>query len=154
MHCLVWAKELPFIRLFGDQEVDNDLDLRQEGMDEASAVEEKHFFRYRGSPGTKNESSSAFARRIFDRIFGDNVARTLGMEDLWKRRRKPTPLYASQVLNCGEAGAGASREGSGASASAALGLRDPHSTWGLEDNARVFLGAVRLFVERRASVSG
>ena len=147
----MWAKELPFIRLFGDQELDNDLDLRQEGMDEAAAVEERHFFRYRGSPGTKNESTSAYARRIFDRIFGDNIARSLEMEDLWKSRRKPTPLYSSQVL--GEEGASASRDGSGGCGSAVLGLKDPQSTWSLEDNARVFLEAVKLFVDTRSSVS-
>lgn len=34
---------------------------------------------------------------MFDKVFGHNVAKTLEMDDLWKNRQRPRPLFIDQV---------------------------------------------------------
>eukprot|EP00897_Mesotaenium_endlicherianum_P009495 jgi/Mesen1/8574/ME000497S07985 len=97
VHCIVWAKELPFAKLFGERGQASDLDRSTDDMSAAEEEEERAFFEMR--PG---ERPDAFTRRVFDRIFGANVARTLEMDDLWKGRRRPTPLYVNAVLGKGK----------------------------------------------------
>ncbi|GBG69526.1 hypothetical protein CBR_g4362 [Chara braunii] len=102
VHCIVWAKELPFAKLFGERGVANDLDIRvmaegggagEDARSEGHETEEKYSYEW----CKESETSRAFARRIFDRIFGFNVMKTLEMDDLWKNRRRPTPLYVKDV---------------------------------------------------------
>ncbi|GJP35369.1 hypothetical protein CLOM_g19867 [Closterium sp. NIES-68] len=234
VHCIVWAKELPFVALFGSRDQAMDLhpppsttaattaapaaatssaaatgdghitndaaaaaapapsdshmvngvgSTGKEGAEQeekekdgekeseedrrkmeaeaaATEKEEREFFMRR-----EGESGRAFACRVFDRIFGDNVARTLKMDDMWKHRARPTPLYLKDVfpegVDGGDEGKGGKEGGEGAvgvekrvSAMVSLGLRDAQKVWNVQENAWVFLEAVRLFVEERAEELG
>lgn len=154
IHCIVWAKELALAKLFGDKSQVSDLDVRP-SSNEDSAVsndpDEAQFFNVR-----TEESSKAYARRVFDRIFGTNIETALQNEDTWKSRRRPNPLFVDKVLTKEnpqlENGVSASAERA-VSAMTTLGLRNPQEIWSVEDNARVFLETVQLFLEKRSKVS-
>ncbi|CAI5983521.1 unnamed protein product [Closterium sp. NIES-64] len=228
VHCIVWAKELPFVALFGPRgqatdlhaqpsttaatttttssaspaaagdtaangptttgaaaDADADADAgasapvasqmengvsstveeseeerrKKKQEEEAAAAaaekEEREFFTRR-----EGENGRAFACRVFDRIFGDNVARTLKMDDMWKHRARPTPLYLKDAFPEGLEESEAAKEGKEGkegkrvSAMARLGWRDVQKVWSVQENARVFLKAVELFVEERAEELG
>eukprot|EP00850_Spirogloea_muscicola_P016754 SM000138S00061 [mRNA] locus=s138:354795:359010:+ [translate_table: standard] len=172
VHCIVWAKELPFLKLFGRKDQVSDLDVRTEGMDAEAEQEERQFFEKK-----KDESIRAFGRRVFDRIFGTNISRTLEMEDLWKQRTRPRPLFIDNVLPSEEeadehelqdrrvrstsAQVGTSTgpkdvalQGGGmVSAMATLSLTDQQRVWSIEENARIFLESIGLyFLEREEEI--
>eukprot|EP00850_Spirogloea_muscicola_P001306 SM000005S17103 [mRNA] locus=s5:166969:171210:- [translate_table: standard] len=173
VHCIVWAKELPFLKLFGRKDQVSDLDVRTEGMDAEAEREERQFFEKK-----KDESIGAFGRRVFDRIFGTNISRTLEMEDLWKQRTRPRPLFIDNVLPSEEeadehelqdrrvrstsAQVGTStgpkdvalQGGGEVSAMASLSLTDQQRVWSIEENARVFLESIGLFFLEREEEIG
>ncbi|CAI5470384.1 unnamed protein product [Closterium sp. Yama58-4] len=220
VHCIVWAKELPFVALFGPRGQATDLHAqpsttssapppdagdtaadgptttgaaaaaaaaasaptgtplengvsssveeseeerrkkKQEEEAAAAAVEKEEWEFFTRRDG---ESGRAFACRVFDRIFGENVARTLKMDDMWKHRARPTPLYLKDVFPAGVDGGEERKEGNEGeegkegkrvSAMARLGWRDVQKVWSVQENARVFLKAVELFVEERAEELG
>ncbi|KAK9806335.1 hypothetical protein WJX72_010622 [[Myrmecia] bisecta] len=157
IHCVVWAKELLFQRLFGRPDVVTDLDEAEaNGEDGAEGHEEKEdpsFFLRRDG-----ETADAYARRIFHRVFTYDIERVLRMKDLWTTRTPPTPLVLDDILESppsngphapAKAAASNGHAGASASASRALGLRDSHQMWSLRDNARVFLESIRTFLEQR-----
>eukprot|EP00879_Flechtneria_rotunda_P009733 GHRR01010182.1.p1 GENE.GHRR01010182.1~~GHRR01010182.1.p1 ORF type:complete len:405 (+),score=133.43 GHRR01010182.1:2062-3276(+) len=70
------------------------------------------------------------------------------MKDLWKTRSAPTPLQSSQLIP-NPASAITSAAGSATSSpSKALGLKD-QTLWSLEDNAKVFLASVIIYLTQR-----
>ena len=69
--------------------------------------------------------SKDFVRKIFEKVFQDDIDRLRSMEDMWKTRKAPSPLNFDQVL----------REAHGVDASVAL--RD-QQTWTLLENFTVF----------------
>ncbi|GAQ81904.1 SMT3/SUMO-activating complex catalytic component UBA2 [Klebsormidium nitens] len=158
VHCIVWAKELPFAKLFGEAGLANDLDMRSDDQAEEPLEEDTNWHRVK-----ENETPTAYACRVFDKVFGHNVAKTLEMDDLWKNRQRPKPLYIDEVLpetseppakRPRTEGANAGDEERSVSAASNLGLRDTNQVWSLQENARVFLESVRLFLEERASEIG
>jgi len=144
IHCIVWAKELLFQRLFGSVDTVTDLDEGGEKdaetdgqQDEEEQVDSSVFLRGEG------ESVDAYAERIFRRVFQEDIERVLRMEDLWKSRTKPKPLVLGDILTAED-----SRKAGGTSqqsASKAIGLGNKHKVWDLADNAAVFLEAIRTF---------
>jgi ubiquitin-like 1-activating enzyme E1 B len=127
IHCVVWAKEMLFARLFGKPEDTTDLDT--EAGDEATADEEKD----RTSFFLKNEGEASldYAKRIFERVFRTDVESLVRMEDLWKTRTPPTPLMMPS-LHPGE-----TVDSTAKSASAAIGLKDTHKVWSTAESAQV-----------------
>ena len=65
-------------------------------------------------------------RKIFQKVFKDDVDRLLSMEDLWKTRRKPIPLVLSQL------------EKKGVTMNSA-NLDHSQKAWSLEENIHIFL---------------
>lgn len=99
IHCIVWAKHL-FNQLFGEEDPDQDVspdtaDPEAAGDAGASAL---------NSEGTEagnveRKSTRAWAsdtdydpEKLFSKLFGDDIRYLLSMENLWKKRRPPTPL--------------------------------------------------------------
>ncbi|XP_034831088.1 SUMO-activating enzyme subunit 2 [Maniola hyperantus] len=99
IHCIVWAKHL-FNQLFGEEDPDQDVspdtaDPEAAGEAGASALT---------SEGTEagnveRKSTRAWAsdtnydpEKLFSKLFGDDIRYLLSMENLWKKRRPPTPL--------------------------------------------------------------
>mmetsp|Transcript_31100 Transcript_31100/g.78556 ORF Transcript_31100/g.78556 Transcript_31100/m.78556 type:complete len:631 (+) Transcript_31100:110-2002(+) len=143
IHCIVWAKELLFQRLFGRADTVTDLDEGEQGAAEGEgrpaedAGDASAFLR------GEAESADAYAERIFRRVFQEDIERVLRMEELWKSRTKPSPLVLGDILPADDARrAGGATPGS---ASKAIGLGNRHKVWDLAENAAVFLEAVRAF---------
>jgi len=42
--------------------------------------------------------SSDFARKIFDKVFTEDITRLRSMEDMWKSRKAPQPLNYDEVV--------------------------------------------------------
>lgn len=154
IHCIVWAKELALAKLFGDKGQVSDLDVTPTSNEDGAVSndpDEAQFFEIR-----RGESKKAYAERVFDRIFGQNIETALQNEDTWKVRRRPVPLFLDKVLTGDHAvttNGGCSSEGT-ISASASLGLKNPQETWSVKDNARVFLESVQLFLVKRSKDVG
>ncbi|KAK9916527.1 hypothetical protein WJX75_003754 [Coccomyxa subellipsoidea] len=166
IHCIVWAKELLFARLFGrpDQVTDLDENKNKEGEGDGKEEGPSVFLRQDG------ESADAYAARIFKRVFTEDIENVLKMEDLWKNRDPPTPLRLDSILGQSSSAAsdthGAASNGTAAahsngglqaagdSACKALGLTDSHRVWNLRENAQVFLESIRQFLEGRPGEVG
>mmetsp|Transcript_10416 Transcript_10416/g.31372 ORF Transcript_10416/g.31372 Transcript_10416/m.31372 type:complete len:722 (+) Transcript_10416:235-2400(+) len=201
IHCVVWAKELLFPRLFGRPEDVTDLDEQgtSPGASElgvatavdaaesplpnpdaaaatqqsalpgteasagpspdvaaaaaAQAKKDKSFFLRRD-----REDSTAYARRIFTRVFTHDIQRVLRMEDLWQMREKPQPLDLDALSPAGTANgpeepsrASVTPE---ASASVALGFSDAHTKLSLKELAALFLEATRRYLDYRPQEVG
>lgn len=148
VHCVVWAKDLLFAKLFGDKNQDNDLNIHPSDDGNASKNSEDVFER---SP---DESTEKYGRRIHDHVFGYNIELALANDDTWKNRKKPKPIYIKDVLpdkslqrnghleNC-------TTEDMPTSTMPILGLTNPQDIWSLAENAQVFLESLRLFIEKR-----
>jgi len=123
IHCIVWAKYI-FGVLFGRSDDSNPLaDLASPSSDLLEG----------GIEG--------FAAAVYGRLFVGEIERLLSMDDLWKGRRRPTPLPLAALLlqeNGHTDGAGPSGS---ATEGQVHGLKDQR-LWSLRENAQAFLGAV------------
>ncbi|XP_062187030.1 SUMO-activating enzyme subunit 2-like isoform X2 [Phragmites australis] len=145
VHCIVWAKDLLFAKLFGDKNRDNDLNVHSK--DDSSSKTDL-FER------NVDEDLEQYARRIFDHVFGYNIEVALANEETWKNRKRPYPIYVRDALRedavqqngCSQDTKNAGQE---SSAMASLGLRNTQEIWSLADNSKVFLEALKLFFEKR-----
>ncbi|KAJ4827483.1 SUMO-activating enzyme subunit 2 [Turnera subulata] len=155
VHCIVWAKDLLFAKLFGDKNQENDLNVRSSDAAGSSEQAEDVFER------RKEEDIDQYGRRIYDHVFGYNIEVALSNEETWKKRNKPRPIYSREVVpdklaqpngnldkNCG------SEDPSLASAMLSLGLKNPQDIWNLKENSKVFLEAFRLFFVKRGKEIG
>lgn len=154
VHCIVWAKDLLFAKLFGNKNQDNDLNVRSSsnGSEEGNNSSDASKDVFERSP---HESPDQYARKIYDHVFGSNIEAALSNEETWKNRRRPRPIYVRDVLPEGERNGGIKYEdgvGSVPSAMGLLGLKNPQEIWSLSENTRVFLEVVRLFLEKRDKV--
>ncbi|VAH28612.1 unnamed protein product [Triticum turgidum subsp. durum] len=147
VHCIVWAKELLFAKLFGDKNQDNDLNVHsKDGSSSKSDVFERDV----------DEDLDQYAQRIYDHVFGYNIEVALENEETWKNRRRPNPVYIRDTLPEAVKQNGSSRDCSNdheePSAMASLGLTNPQEIWTLAENSRVLLEAFKLFFEKREKV--
>jgi ubiquitin-like 1-activating enzyme E1 B len=149
VHCIVWAKDLLFAKLFGDKNQDNDLDVHSKDDDANSKTDV--FVR------NEDESLDQYAWRIFDHVFGYNIEAALANNDTWQNRKRPDPIYVRYALPedaVEQNGCTRNRknEEQEPSAMTSLGLRNPQEIWSLADNSKVFLEAFKLFFEIRENV--
>ncbi|KAJ6794199.1 SUMO-activating enzyme subunit 2 [Iris pallida] len=148
VHCIVWAKDLLFAKLFGDRNQGNDLNVRSVDGADSSKHTEDVFER------SLEEDPEKYGRKIYDHVFGYNTEVALANEETWKNRRRPKPIYARNVLpdkivlRNGNVKNGRTEE-SAISAMSSLDLSNPQDIWSLVENTKVFLEAVRLFIEKR-----
>ncbi|KAM1002530.1 hypothetical protein ACFX2C_002951 [Malus domestica] len=155
VHCIVWAKELLFAKLFGDKNQANDLNVRS--SDGASSSEQaEDVFEHRN-----DEDIEQYGRRIYDHVFGYNIEQALSNEETWKNRNRPRPIYSRDVMPNGLGQQNGSMEKNGASndvysvsAMASLGMKNPQDIWSLMENSRVFLEALKLFFLKRQKEIG
>lgn len=150
IHCIVWAKDLLFAKLFGDNSQGNDLNIRSSDGASSSESADDAFER------RTDEDVEHYGRRIYDHVFGYNIETALGNEDTWKNRNKPKPIYSGDVLPEKLSSQNGNLEKdcpngdpSLASAMASLGLKNPQDIWSLLENTKVFLEALKLFFKKR-----
>ncbi|KAE9447320.1 hypothetical protein C3L33_20801, partial [Rhododendron williamsianum] len=155
VHCIVWAKDLLFAKLFGDKNQDNDLNVRSSDATSSSEHAEDVFER------KKDEDIEQYGRRIYDHVFGYNIEVALSNEETWKNRARPKPLYIRDVLpieliqqNGNADKSFVADDSSSVSAMASLGLKNPQDIWSLRENSRVFFEALRLFFVKREKEIG
>ncbi|KAL4013263.1 SUMO-activating enzyme subunit 2 [Cucumis melo var. makuwa] len=150
VHCIVWAKDLLFTKLFGDKNQENDLNVRSSDPASSSDHAEDIF------QLNKDETIEHYGRRVFDHVFGYNIEVALSNEDTWKNRNKPRPIYSRDILpeeptkqngnadkNC------ATDDQSLISAMTSLGIKNPQEIWSLMENSRIFIEAIKLFFTKR-----
>lgn len=155
VHCIVWAKELLFAKLFGDKNQDNDLNVRSTDAASSSDHPEDVFER------REDEDIEQYAKRIYDHVFGHNIESALANEETWKNRNKPRPIYVKDVLsdeplqqNGNSDKIPATDNLSTLSAMAYLGLKNPQDIWSLKENSRIFFAALKLFFSKRQKEIG
>lgn len=153
VHCIVWAKELLFSKLFGDKNQDNDLNVRSSDAASSSKNIEDIF------EHSKDEDIGQYGKKIFDHVFGYNIELALSNEETWKNRNRPKPIYSKDVLsdeldkqNGNLDNDNACGDGFSVSAMSSLGMKNPQDIWSLKENSRVFLEALRLFFTKREKV--
>jgi len=148
VHCIVWAKDLLFAKLFGDKNQDNDLNVHsKDDTSSKTDVFERNV----------DEDLEQYAQRIYDHVFGYNIEVALDNKETWKNRRKPNPIYIRDALPEGAVQQnGRSQDNMNdeqdPSAMVSLGLRNSQEIWSLADNSRVFLEALKFFFEKREKV--
>lgn len=129
IHCIVWAKHL-FNQLFGEEDPDQDVSpdtedpeaageagqsaLETEAKDVAGGVERK-------STRAWAVETSYDAKKLFNKLFRDDIKYLLSMQNLWKKRTPPVPLERDNLPS-------ASSEG---------GIRD-QKVWSISECAEVF----------------
>nr|GMC85377.1 SUMO-activating enzyme subunit 2 [Ipomoea batatas] len=150
VHCIVWAKDLLFAKLFGDKNQANDLNVRSNDASSSSENVEDVFERREG------EDIEQYGKRIYDHVFGYNIEVALSNEETWKNRNKPRPIRIKDVLSSEETeqnGNGdrnsKTSDPSSVSAMTLLGLKNPQELWSLKENTLVFLEALKLFFSER-----
>ncbi|XP_057788258.1 SUMO-activating enzyme subunit 2 isoform X2 [Salvia miltiorrhiza] len=155
VHCVVWAKDLLFAKLFGPKNQENDLNVRSSDSSSSSEQVEDVF------EHKNDEDIEQYGRKIFDHVFGYNIELALSNEDTWKNRSRPRPIYSKDVipteyvLQNGNQGKGSAAEDlSSVSAMATLGLKNPQDLWSLRENSAVFLEALKLFLSKRQKEIG
>ncbi|CAG7906852.1 unnamed protein product [Brassica rapa] len=157
VHCIVWAKELLFAKLFGDKNQDNDLNVRANKAASSSEQTEDIFER------AEDEDIEQYGRKIYDHVFGYNIEAALSNEETWKNRRRPRPIYSKDVLpesltqkNGSTQNCSATSDDDSATVSAMplLGLKNPQELWGLTQNSLVFIEALKLFFAKRKKEIG
>uniref|UniRef100_A0A2P2K7A0 SUMO-activating enzyme subunit n=1 Tax=Rhizophora mucronata TaxID=61149 RepID=A0A2P2K7A0_RHIMU len=154
VHCIVWAKDLLFSKLFGDKNQENDLNVRSNDAGNASEHAEDVFVR------TNDEDVQQYGRRIYDHVFGYNIKVALSNEETWKNRNRPRPLYIRDVLpdilaqQNGNVDNDGANDGLPLSAMLSLGLKNPQDVWSLEENSKVFLESLKLFFVNRVKDIG
>ncbi|THU68087.1 hypothetical protein C4D60_Mb08t00200 [Musa balbisiana] len=153
VHCIVWAKDLLFAKLFGDKKQENDLFVS--AGDGSDSEKPTNIFE-RGS----DEDHEQYGRKIYDHVFGYNIEVALANEETWKSRRRPNPIFLKDVLperlilQNGNLEKNFLTEDLPLSAMSSVGLSNPQDVWSLADNSRVFLEALRLFFGRREKEIG
>ncbi|URE25909.1 SUMO-activating enzyme subunit [Musa troglodytarum] len=153
VHCIVWAKDLLFAKLFGDKNQENDLFVS--AGDGSDSVKPTDIFE-RGS----DEDLEQYGRKIYDHVFGYNIEVALANEETWKSRRRPNPIFLKDVLperlilQNGNLEKNFLTEDLPLSAMSSVGLSNPQDVWSLADNSRIFLEALRLFFGRREKEIG
>ncbi|EPS74543.1 hypothetical protein M569_00206 [Genlisea aurea] len=152
VHCIVWAKDLLFTKLFGDKNQENDLNVRSSDAS-SSSQQTENVFDFRNK-----EDNTCYGRRIFDHVFGYNIDRALSNEDTWKNRNKPRPIYFKDVFpdeiihQNGNQSIG--KNSGSVSGMASLGLKNPQDVWSLRENATVFFEALELLFSTREKEIG
>ncbi|KAI9298110.1 hypothetical protein K502DRAFT_286916 [Neoconidiobolus thromboides FSU 785] len=89
IHCIVWAKSYLFNQLFGEEEENLDNEINDDNRTEIEELKKE--------TQALNEIKNAmatddFIKLMFNKVFTDDIIKTLQFEEIWKNKTKPTPL--------------------------------------------------------------
>ncbi|KAL8827381.1 MAG: hypothetical protein Q9170_007037 [Blastenia crenularia] len=138
IHCIVWAKSYLFTEVFGTSEdevaeFDHTQDSENATEIENLRKEAQALKQIRQSMG-----SDDFPRKIFEKVFTDDINRLRSMQDMWKTRQPPTALDFDAVskssANGGEVGESVAKRA--------------QVTWSLAENFTVFCDSLRRLSRR------
>ncbi|KAK7707240.1 E1 ubiquitin-activating protein uba2 [Botryosphaeria dothidea] len=135
IHCIVWAKSYLFTEVFGiseDEAPEVDHTEDSENMEEIENLrkEARALKAIRESMG-----SEEFPRKVFDKVFKEDVDRLLSMKEMWAHRRAPEPLDWDKI----------SQEALGVGPD--IAQRD-QAVWTVAENFAVFADSMRRLSNR------
>ncbi|SLM36487.1 ubiquitin-like activating enzyme [Lasallia pustulata] len=130
IHCIVWAKSYLFTEIFGTSEDEApDLD-HSEDSDNAKEIETLRQESQALKQIRESMGSDDFPRKVFDKVFKNDIDRLRSMEEMWKTRRPPEALHYDAIRK------DASDEGSNVA-------QQDQQTWTLAENFVVFCDSLR-----------
>jgi ubiquitin-like 1-activating enzyme E1 B len=140
IHCIVWAKHL-FNQLFGEDDPDEDVSPDTADPEAAGDAGEEALKIQSNEKGNVDRvSTRSWAQsckyepeKLFQKLFHDDIKYLLSMDNLWKKRRPPTPLLWGSLP---DAVAGSSR------IEKESGLRDQKS-WSIAECGQIFADSCR-----------
>ncbi|KAL8964714.1 MAG: hypothetical protein Q9197_006835, partial [Variospora fuerteventurae] len=138
IHCIVWAKSYLFTEIFGTSE--DEMPEFDHSQDSENAAEIQNLRKEAEALKEIRQSmgSDDFPRKIFEKVFTDDINRLKSMQDMWKTRQPPEPLDFDAVSK-----SSASSGGVGES----VAKRD-QETWTMAENFSVFCDSLRRLSQR------
>ncbi|KAL8857504.1 MAG: hypothetical protein Q9178_005999 [Gyalolechia marmorata] len=138
IHCIVWAKSYLFTEVFGTSEEDLPEFDHTQDSENAAEIENLRKEAHALKEIRQSMGLDEFPRKIFEKVFADDINRLRSMEDMWKTRQKPTALDFETVSKSsasgGEVGDSISKRG--------------QDTWNLAENFTVFCDSLRRLSRR------
>ncbi|KAK0567314.1 E1 ubiquitin-activating protein uba2 [Tilletia horrida] len=177
IHCIVWAKSWLFVQLFGaddeteDEELDKALEqgenkeeiaaLRKEAAemrairsDLVKAVADSSTTSTREDDPVVSDAVRSAVRRVFDKVFKQDIERLLRMESMWTNREKPIPLDFDQAKQQTEGEANGNGTANGAATVGQNGAADGAAASRLRDQQQLSLQeTVELFERSTAALA-
>lgn len=92
IHCIVWAKSYLFTEMFGTSEDGTPEFDHSEDSENAKEIENLRQESQALNSIRQSMGSDDFARKVFDKVFKDDINRLRSMEDMWKTRKQPNAL--------------------------------------------------------------
>ncbi|GAA5965547.1 hypothetical protein JCM8115_001569 [Rhodotorula mucilaginosa] len=143
-HCIAWAKSYLFPQLYGaddeaDQQELDDAEKNGENVDEIKELR-KEANANRELRATLNAKGAA--ERIFRKVYHDDIARLLKMEDMWAHRKPPHTLDWEALSSSAAAAASTSTAGARAGDDASKDTKPSNGANGVaatteKDQARI-----------------
>ncbi|KAI4273770.1 MAG: hypothetical protein LQ337_004402 [Flavoplaca oasis] len=138
IHCIVWAKSYLFTEVFGTSEDEVPEFDHTEDSENAAEIENLRKEAHALKEIRQSMGSDDFPRKIFEKVFTDDINRLRNMEDMWKTRQKPTALDFETVSKS---------SASGGEVGDSVGHRD-QDIWNLAENFTVFCDSLRRLSRR------
>jgi ubiquitin-like 1-activating enzyme E1 B len=92
IHCIVWAKNYLIPELFGQSEDSPEELDTTEDADNAKEIEELRREAEALKEIRNSMGSADFCRKVFEKVFKDDIERLRGMDEAWKERPMPDTL--------------------------------------------------------------
>ncbi|KAI4250680.1 MAG: hypothetical protein L6R42_008674, partial [Xanthoria sp. 1 TBL-2021] len=144
IHCIVWAKSYLFTEVFGTSEDEVPEFDHTEDSENAVEIENLRKEAHALKEIRQSMGSEDFPRKIFEKVFTDDINRLRNMEDMWKMRQKPTSLDFDTVSKS---------SASGGEVGNSVAKRD-QETWNLAENYIVFCDSLRRLGRRLQQAQG
>ncbi|KAL8990626.1 MAG: hypothetical protein Q9169_008079 [Polycauliona sp. 2 TL-2023] len=138
IHCIVWAKSYLFTEIFGTSEDEVPEFDHTEDSENAAEIENLRKEAHALKEIRQSMGSDDFPRKIFEKVFTDDINRLRNMEDMWKMRQKPTALDFDTVSKS---------SASGGEVGESVAKRD-QTPWNLAENFTVFCDSLRRLSHR------
>ena len=98
IHCIVWAKSYLFTEMFTSEEEAPEFD-HSEDSENAKEIEDLQKESRELNKIRQSIGSDEFPRKVFNKVFSDDIKRLRSVEDVWKTRKPPTPLVYDELLS-------------------------------------------------------
>ncbi|PWN27831.1 hypothetical protein BDZ90DRAFT_210207, partial [Jaminaea rosea] len=155
IHCVVWAKTWLFTQLFGEDDETETAELDKAEADGGNSDEINALRKEAGEMRALRSTlaTPGAAQRVFDKVFKADVDRLLGMDEMWRNRKRPTPLaYAEALKSTAAAPAPAAATSTAAPATTTQTLRDQRQL-SLKETVEMFTTSLDALAKRAAGSS-
>lgn len=98
IHCIVWAKSYLFNELFGiSEDAASDVD-QTEDADNQKEIENLRHEAAALKQIRDSMSTDEFPKKVFEKVYTQDIERLCSMTEMWKSRRPPKPLGYDEQL--------------------------------------------------------